>query len=368
MSKLLKLPRPPIILILGMRQVGKTTLAKQLVPVQKLVGFNFDLLEDRRELAIQERHHLASVANKYAGRIILIDEVQKMPEVTAVIKHLYDNYGMKFILTGSSELRIRKGVGDTLTGRLHEVRLYPLSLEEINIQSGLTFDKSSEFCNFEENQQLILDYLIFGSLPQIQNLKVEEYSDYLKDYVNSLISKDVLEIAGTRKPGQVYTLARLLALQAGQLVNLNELATLTEFTRERVYRYLDIFEQLGMIVRAKPISTNERAAVTRATKIYFTDLGVRNALVGDFSGWHLRIDRGQLLENAVFMGIKRRVEYSQTGEDVGFFRSESGAEIDIVKGKGRNQELFEVGVGKKVRSRTAGVKIINLENAQKYLY
>ena len=95
---------------------------------------------------------------------------------------------------------------------------------------------------------------------------------------------------------------------------------------------------------------------------------MRNALVGDFSGWHLRIDRGQLLENAVFMGIKRRVEYSQTGEDVGFFRSESGAEIDIVKGKGRNQELFEVGVGKKVRSRTAGVKIINLENAQKYLY
>jgi hypothetical protein len=152
--------------------------------------------------------------------------------------------------------------------------------------------------------------LTYGSLPNLLNIDTSDYETYLKDYTNTIISKDVLEIAGTRKSTQVFQLAKLLALQVGQLVNFNELSNITELSRMSIYKYIDIFEQMGIIVKARPISTNEREAISKATKIYFTDLGVRNALVDNFSSFNERLDKGQLLENAVFVGIKRNDDYN----------------------------------------------------------
>jgi predicted AAA+ superfamily ATPase len=305
-------------------------------------------------------------SEKYKDRIIIIDEIQKSPEATSIIKHLYDNLSMKFILTGSSEIKIRKNLGDSLAGRVHEVKLYPLSIREINLQSNMNWNNNSEFVNYEENQKILLRTLIYGSLPNLQNIDFKDYETYLNDYTNILISKDVLELEGTRKSTKIYFLAKLLALQIGQLVNFNELALNTELSRETVYRYIDTFEQMGIIIRAKPISTNERESISKATKIYFTDLGVRNSLIGNFNLLNQRLDKGQILENAVFVGIKRQDEYNNINSSLGFFRSISGSEIDIVR-KNKNQEnLYEVKVGSN-RSRK-NVDIINVENAQKYLY
>lgn len=369
LEELLGQAKPPVILILGMRQVGKSTLALNLGDkMGGYVRFNFDLVGDRQEFVGQDRHALAIFAEKYKNNIIIVDEVQKMPEATAVVKHLYDTYGMKFVLTGSSEVKIRRGLGDTLAGRVHEERLYPLTLEEINVQADLSFDPEAEFNNYDVNQQNLLKYLVYGSLPQLSNIEFGQYRMYLEDLVNTLISKDVLEISGTRKTTQVYLLARLIALQVGQLVNFNELAANTELSRESVYRYIDIFEQMGLILRAKPMSTNERKAISKATKIYFTDLGVRNALVGDFSDWKMRPDRGSLLENAVFVGIKKANDYTGRRADVGFFRSKYGAEIDVVEREGGRQRLFEVKTSERQVRGKKGVELITLANAQKYLY
>lgn len=368
LTRLLVQPKAPIILILGLRQVGKSTLAQTLAKKQEWVRFDFDVLGDRQELSQSDRHSLAFLAQKYQGQVVIVDEIQKMPEATAVIKHLYDTYQMKFILTGSSELKIRRGVGDSLVGRLHEVRLYPLSLAEINIQSGLDFDPQREFNNYEVNQQLLWRYLVYGSLPQLQNIPVAQYRQYLDDFTNGLMSKDVLEVSGTRKATKVYLLAKLLALQIGQLVNFNELASNTEMSRESVYRYVDIFEQLGLIVRARPMSTNEREAISKRAKIYFTDLGVRNSLVGNFDAWEMRVDKGQLLENAVFVGIKRARDYGGVRTNLGFFRSPHGAEIDIVEKSGTRQKLYEVKVGGKGTPGKGKVEVISLQIAQKYLY
>ena len=369
LESLLKQEKPPVVLILGMRQVGKSTLAVSLG--EKLGGyvrFNFDLVGDRQEFLDQDRHALAIFAQKYKDKLVIVDEVQKMPEATAVVKHLFDTYNMKFILTGSSEVKIRKGLGDTMAGRVHEERLYPLSIWEMNVQSGLDFDPRVEFNNYDVNQVNLLKYLVYGSLPHLSNVDFSQYRMYLEDLVNTLVSKDVLEISGTRKTTQVYLLARLLAQQVGQLVNFNELAANTELSRESVYRYIDVFEQMGLIVRAKPISTNEREAISKATKFYFSDLGVRNALIGDFSDWKMRFDRGSLLENAVFVGIKRANDYTGRRADLGFFRSAYGAEIDIVEGVGVEQRLFEVKASDKKTARKKGVEVITLANAQKYLY
>ena len=148
LAKLLSTQKSPIILILGMRQVGKSTLAVNIAGDLEFARFNFDLMSDRADFNNQNRHDLGLFAEKYKNKIIIIDEIQKSPEATLIIKHLYDNFDMKFILTGSSEVKIRKNLGDSLAGRVHEVRLYPLSLKEINIQKDLKWDEGSKFNNF----------------------------------------------------------------------------------------------------------------------------------------------------------------------------------------------------------------------------
>lgn len=353
--------KAPILLILGMRQAGKTTLALNLAKKYgRFVRFNFDLLSDINEFTSQDRHSLALFAERYKGGLIIVDEVQKAPAATSIIKHLYDNFQLKFILTGSSEIKLRKGLGDSLAGRVHEVRLYPLTLEEIRIQKN-------EQETYDTNQKNLLNYLIYGSLPNLLNIPPERYRDYLSDYINTIISKDVLEIAGTRKSAQVFLLAKLLALQIGQLVNFNELAINCEFSRETVYRYIDIFEQMGLIIKAKPISTNEREAIGKATKIYFSDLGVRNSLVDNFQDFNLRTDKGQVLENAVFVGLKKSNDYQKLGRQIGFFRSKSGKEIDIVeKGKGL-ENLYEIKAAYKGNLKKKNIQIVTLETAQNYI-
>ena len=368
LSESLAQSKPPIILILGMRQVGKSTLAKALVERREYKRFNFDIVEDRKMFIRPTQHELDEFYRQNQGKVVVVDEVQKVDEATGVIKHLYDSYGMKFVLTGSSELKVRRQVGDTLTGRLREVRLYPLSLAEINLQSGLTFDRSKEYNNYDQNQVETLRYLVYGSLPQLRNIPSSAHREYLDDMVNNLLSKEVLEISGIRRTNQIYSLAKMLAFQIGQLVNFNELAGNLETSRDSVYRYLEIMEQLGIIVRAQPISTNMRESIAHKTKIYFTDLGIRNSLVGNFSEIGERPDRGQILENAVFMGIKRQMDYARIRGNLGFFRSAYGTEIDIVKKVGDQEELFEVKFKDDRKRRKTGVEIITQQTAQKYLY
>jgi len=366
-ERILTKEKPPIILIIGLRQVGKSTLAQSLCKKKPTVRFNFDLLSDIAEFTNQDRNTLELFAKKYSGHTIIIDEVQKSQEAIGVIKHLYDTYHLRFILTGSSEIKIRQGIGDSLAGRVEEIKLYPLSLSEINIQKGLDFDDRLEFNNFEENQALLLRYLVYGSLPQLLNIPDADHISYLDNLTNNLLSKDVMEISGTRKPAQVFHLAKLLALQIGQIVNFNELASETNISRVSVVNYIEIFEQMGLVMRANPISTNKYESITKRAKIYFTDIGIRNSLLNNFGDFKQRPDKGQLLENAVYVGIRRTLDYQNVKYELGFFRSLYGKEIDIVRKTVNKEDLFEIKVGRKTRVKK-NITYIDLGNAQKYLY
>ena len=352
--------KPQIVLILGMRQTGKTTLAKTAVGGKDHLFFNFDLAGDRSEFLDQDRHRLKFFAERNKDKIIVIDEVQKLPESTNVIKHLYDQYHLKFILTGSSELKVQSGLGDSLAGRLRVFRLYPLSFQEISKQTGKKLD-------YEFGQELLFRTLVYGSLPPIMNLEPDRYASYLLDFTDQLLAKDVLEYSQIRKPTQIYSLTKLLAQQIGQLVNFNELASMLEMSRASVYNYLDILEKLSLVVRASPISTNEREAIGKKGKIYFTDLGIRNALLGNFDNFNLRVDRGHLLENAVFIGLKRQLDYGGELSQIGFFRSLQGREIDIVVKKADKEYLYEVKASQKPLRAKRGIKFITMGNAWEFL-
>jgi len=356
---LLSQPKPPVVLLLGLRQTGKTTLAKNLVKDSKHQFFNFDLPSDQQEFLEQNRHSLELFAQRYKDHTIVIDELQKSPAATSLIKHLYDNFDQKFILTGSSELKIRKTTGDTLAGRLNTFYIYPLSLKEILIQSGKI--KENDPLPYDDSQTLLKRILVYGSLPNLQNIAPDRWDSYLKEFAETLLSKDVLEIAEIRKSNKIYNLAKLLALQIGQLVNVNELSTLLEVPRATIYNYIDVLEQMSLIKRSQPLSTNERQAISTKFKIYFTDLGIRNYLTQNFNPLNLRLDIGQLLENFVFVNFKRTLDYAQKDYKLGFFRSENGSEIDIVLKTAEGEKLFEV----KSKSKTKGrnVKYITLENA-----
>lgn len=358
--------KPQITLILGLRQTGKTTLAKTVCKNKKFQLFNFDLVSDQQEFTESNRHSLEDFAQRYKDHIIFIDEVQKLPQATGVVKHLYDQYGIKFILTGSSELKIKEHLSDSLAGRVKQFRLYPLSIREILVQKNII--KSREEPGYDKAQTVMQKYLVYGSLPNLENIPPENYASYLKDFVDALLSKDVLEISDIKNSTKIYTLAKLLAMQIGQLVNVNELAVLLELNRTTVYNYLDILEQLNIICRAYPLSTNQRQAIGTKFKVYFTDLGMRNILVNNFETMQSRLDIGALLENAVYMGLKRQLDYKNNVYELGFFRSSTGSEIDIVLRTLGKEYLYEVKSSKRYTRKKGEVKYITQDNAWEFLF
>jgi uncharacterized protein len=354
----------PIVLLLGLRQTGKSTLAKRVCEGKKYKLFNFDLQSDREEFMNYNQHSLVEMARRYQDQILIIDEVQKLPESTGVIKHLYDNYKMKFVLTGSSEIQIKKNLADSMAGRVKTFRVYPLTIGEQLVQRGI--NKVEEKANYDEGMAELQRYLVYGSLPKMMDLKPGEEDGYLEELIDLLLSKDVLDVVETKSSIKVRSLAKFLAMQIGQLVSVGELAMLTELSRPTVYNYLDIFEQMNLICRAYPMSSNNREAIGSKFKVYFVDLGLRNALLNDFSMINQRLDAGLLLENAVYLGIRRKGDYEGKVREQGFFRSDKGTEVDIVLKDDGKEELFEVKKSGNVRKKT-GIKYVTMENGWEFL-
>lgn len=355
---------PRIVVINGLRQTGKTTLARSICEGKEYKLFNFELVSDRQVFLDQNRHSLEDLAREYKNQIVILDEIQKLPEATSIIKHLFDNYKIRFILTGSSEYKIKRHFGDSLIGRTRPFCLYPLSLKEILVQNGKA--REGENLDSDDSQVALQRYLVYGSLPEIFNLPETEVPKHLINFVNTLLSKDILEISQIRQSTKIYSLAKFLAMQIGQLVNVNELANLTEMNRMMVYNYIDILEQLNLIVRAHPVSTNEREAISEKFKVYFTDLGLRNALINNFSSLNNRLDIGPLVENAAYLGIKRNLDNNDNLYKIGFFRSKIGTEIDIVVQTNGMESLFEVKASDKYMNKQGNIKYITMGNLMVY--
>ena len=339
-----ELNTPEIIIINGPRRVGKTTLLriiKEKIFDRKTAYFDFTdpAIVQLWQHFSQERIKaiLNDLGMQDQNGLICFDEIQYLNNIGLLLKLFYDHFsGIKIIATGSSSFLFLHTIGDSLAGRKKVFVLYPLSLEEITDFPQDDFWQFNNHPVFAERlAEILKGILLTGSYPEMYLLpSLQERTDKLKEIVDSYLFKDLLMIEGMKKPRTIVELTKLLAFQVGNLVNPNEIATQLGISRITVLNYIDLLERFYIVFKVYPYEKNLRNVMKKKFKVYFFDLGVRNAIIGNFSPLEQRGDNGALLENAVALGLKRRIDYEKKPYELFYWRNYEGKEVDLVLGNG----------------------------------
>jgi len=318
------------VIIYGARQVGKTTLIKEIE--KKFPDDSFYINCDEPDLRAALTNVTSTNLKNMIGkkRLILIDEAQRVKNIGLTLKLFTDQLPhVQVIATGSSSLDLSNEIVEPLTGRKYEFYLYPFSLSELkSVYSPV------------ELKRIIETRMIMGMYPDIV-LKPEESSRNLRSLSKSYLYKDVLQYQDIRRPELLEKLLRALALQTGQEVSYNELSNLLDISKITVRNYIQLLEKAFVIFRLPPFSRNLRTELRKLRKIYFYDTGIRNALINNMNPLDIRQDAGQLWEN--FMISERLKLNSNNGKYVNtyFWRTHRQAEIDYIEEAGGNLRAFE---------------------------
>ena len=319
------------LIIIGPRQIGKTTLIKEVLKSfkkEKVKHINCDNPSDLESLEEKNLEFLEGVVGN--STILFIDEAHKVPNIGQTLKILVDHYGKKLqiFVTASSSINLLYKTQEPLTGRKFVNNLYPLSMEEIYP------DK-----NFLKIQKELEQLLIFGSYPEVVKRKsFEEKTQLLRELLTSYLYKDILEFQQVKNPNLINKLLKALALQIGQEVSYNELSSLLGVDKNTIERYVDLLEKCFVIFRLSPYTQNKRKELSRLRKIYFYDLGIRNAIINNFNFLDSRDDIGRLFENFMIVERLKYREYHQIYADQYFWRTYDGSEVDLVED--REGKLF----------------------------
>lgn len=324
------LNRHKAILVIGARQVGKTTMLKNMFSnTSDILWLNADENTTREKLAQQDLKSLKHIVGNY--KVLVIDEVQRIANAGLLLKLLVDNFkDLKVIATGSSSLDISESVFEPLTGRHINFHLYPFSMAEL-------YAGKSPF----EIEQQIPFHLVYGCYPDICNNQ-EIAETLLKNLTNQYLYKDVLIWKDIRRPELLDKLLKLLSFQVGSEVSLHELGNQLQVKSETVENYINLLEKSFVIFKLNAYSTNARKEVTKMSKIYFWDNGVRNAVIGNYSNLGIRNDVGQLWEN--FM-ISERMKMNSTMDlpiKSYFWRNYNQSEVDYVEEENGKLHAFEM--------------------------
>ena len=307
------------ILLMGPRQVGKTTLLKELFGGREdVMWLNGD------ELDVQVLFEGVSATRLRAmfGRkkVIIIDEAQRIPDIGLRLKLVTDQIkDVQLIATGSSAFELATKTGESLTGRKWEYKMYPFSFGEMVDEHGLL-----------EEKRMLPHRLIFGYYPEVV-MRLGEEREILRLLSDSYLYKDVLMSDQINKPDSLVKLLQALAFQVGSQVSYNELAQLCGLDSKTVEKYVVLLEQSYVIFRLNSFSRNLRNELKTSKKIYFYDNGIRNALIANFNQIEGRADRGALWENFLISERKKFLEYNRLWENSWFWRTKEQKEIDWVE-------------------------------------
>jgi hypothetical protein len=321
----LKTNEVKILFIWGPRRSGKTTLIDELADNLKVTKYNFDLESDREKF-VPRREVLEKIA---AEKIILIDEVQNYPEATVMLKLLHDEFKVKVIATGSSELRQKSSQEfDTLAGRFKEIYCLPLSVSEIMKNKQPKISEEVEF-----TKQLAKKVQIWGAYPEVYTsdyLSEKEKIDLLQYMLDAYVLKDIIDIYELKNQKLAKDILTKIALQLGSEVSVREIANSLGAYPSTVSNYIEIFIKNYILIPLPSFKTNIRKAVSENRKLYFYDLGLRNILIQDFRDLELRQDKGGVFENFIISELEKMRRLTNAKINLYFYREYGGKEVDLI--------------------------------------
>ena len=317
-----------IVILLGARQVGKTTLLKSLFDSDSILWLNGD------ELDVQNLFETLSAQRfkVYLGtkKSVVIDEAQRISNIGLRLKVLADSLpDLQIFATGSSSFDLANNVIEPLTGRKRELHLFPLSFEELVNHSDLLTEK-----------RMIPHRLVFGSYPEVVTSQGNEI-EVLKELSQSYLYKDILTFEKIRRSDRLIKLLQALAWQIGSQVSYNELAQTCSMDAKTVEHYINILEQAFIVFRLGTFSRNLRNELKNSRKVYFYDNGIRNAIIANFSPIENRNDAGALWENYVISERIKKLSYDGSFTNSWFWRTKEQQEVDYIEEKDGNFCAYE---------------------------
>jgi predicted AAA+ superfamily ATPase len=310
-----------IAVIYGPRQVGKTTLARHMAAE---IDPNYSYLNcDEPDVSAALRDKTSTELRLFidSTKIVVFDEAQRVKNIGITLKLLVDTFpGLKIIATGSSSFELANAINEPLTGRAYFFNMWPLALSELNN-------------NQIEQRRMLESLLIYGSYPVVALHEVKDVTRYLGDVTNNYLYKDLLSHGVIRSETVLVSLLKALALQAGSEVSLSELSRTVGVDVTTVKRLIDLLEKAFIIHRLAPLSKNLRSGIRKLNKVYFTDLGVRNYLIGNLNATDLRTDQGALWENFCVNELRKQTQPLSEPVNDYFWRNYAGAEVDYIQQK-----------------------------------
>jgi predicted AAA+ superfamily ATPase len=317
------------IILLGSRQVGKTTLLKSLFEnSSETIWLNADEPDIQAIFAnISSKRFEAIIGNK---KMIIIDEAQRIPDIGLKMKLITDQLrSIQLIATSSSAFELSNKLNEPLTGRKWEFKMYPISFQEMVNHHGLL-----------NEIRLLPHRLVYGFYPDVVNHQGNE-KEILKQLSDSYLYKDLLMMDQIKKPSALVKLLQALALQIGSQVSYHELAQICGLDGKTVEKYMMLLEQSYIIFRLASFSRNQRNELKKSRKVYFFDNGIRNALIANFEHIENRTDIGALWENYLVSERIKYLAYHQKWVNNWYWRTTEQQEIDYVEEENGQLSAFE---------------------------
>lgn len=319
------------IIVIGARQVGKSTLFKLILEKQdcKALQLNCDEPEVRDMLSNINTAELRLLIAD--NRIVVIDEAQRVANIGMTLKLITDNFPeVQLLVTGSSSFELQDKLNEPLTGRKYEYHLYPISTAELMASNGLLGVK-----------QTLEQRLVYGSYPDILN-HADDAKELLMNLAGSYLYKDLLTLESVRRPVLLGKLLTALALQVCSEVSYNELAQTVGTDNKTIEKYIDLLEKCYIVFRLNGFNRNLRSELKKSKKIYFFDNGIRNAILQNFAPLSLRQDAGALWENFIISERIKRNHYLGRYVNSYFWRTTQQQEIDYVEECDGQFSIFEM--------------------------
>jgi len=339
--------RREVISLLGSRQSGKTTLLKHLQEdlIKKNKKIVYITFENKQSLQLfNDPEEFIAFYQDYD--ILIIDEFHYAKEGGQKLKFLYDTTDKKFLISGSSSLELTFQTGKYMVGRMVTFKLSPFSFEEFLLATN-----ESLFNVYSLNKPLsqivkyhlmknFETYLIYGGYPAVVLTKSKtEKEKILEGIIENYLLRDIKDLLTLITEDELILLTKLLATQIGNLINYNELSTLSRLPYKQLLKHLEILKKTYIVDLVRPYSTNKRTELVKNPKVYFFDLGFRNYLLGDFRSFDKRQDIGALVENYIFTKLSSNQKITTR---INFWRTKSGAEVDFIIEKQGNIIPIEV--------------------------